>query len=57
MDRVTISVEVINKAMAILGKLPYDQVANIVEEIRRDVKPIEGAPTKPAARKPKGAKA
>jgi hypothetical protein len=40
-ERVTVSVEVLNKVMAVLGQLPYQQVSGIVDELRADVKPVE----------------
>jgi hypothetical protein len=39
--RIHISVEVINKILSILSMLPYQQVAGVIEEIKKDAKPIE----------------
>jgi len=43
-ERVSVSVEVMNKVMAVLGNLPYQQVAGLVQEVQQDVKPIDGKP-------------
>lgn len=46
-QRVTISIEVLNKAMGILGQLPYNQVGQVIADIQKDVKPelsvVEGS--------------
>jgi hypothetical protein len=42
-ERVTISVEVVNKVLAVLTQLPYQQVAGLVDEVQQDVQQIEGA--------------
>ena len=44
MERITLSVEVMNKIMNVMGQLPYQQVAQLVQEIQQDAKKIE-APT------------
>jgi hypothetical protein len=41
-ERVTVSVEIVNKILAVLTQLPYQQVAGLVTEIQNDVKQIEG---------------
>jgi hypothetical protein len=42
-ERVTVSVEVLNKVLAVLTQMPYQQVAGIVDELQKDVQQIEGA--------------
>jgi hypothetical protein len=40
-ERISVSVEVINKVLAVLTQMPYQQVAAVVEELRTDVEQIE----------------
>lgn len=39
-QRVTISVDALNKVLGVLGSLPYQQVAQVIQEVQHDVKPV-----------------
>jgi len=41
MSRAILSLETINKVMQVLGKLPYQDVAEVIDMIRKDVQVIE----------------
>lgn len=43
-ERLTISVEVMNEILAIFGNMPYTQSAAIIEKIKGDVRPVETEP-------------
>ena len=43
-ERMSLSIEVINKVMTVLSQMPYQQVQAVIEEIRADAKPIEDTP-------------
>ena len=39
-ERVTISGEVLNEVLNVLGQLPYVQSANVIKKIQEDIRPI-----------------
>lgn len=41
---VTISVDVLNKVFNVLGQLPYQQVAGLVQEVHQDVQSKNAQP-------------
>ena len=40
MEKVTISTEVLNKVLNVLAQRPYAEVANIIDEVQKDVTPL-----------------
>jgi len=40
-ERVTLSTEVLNGVLKILADLPFSQVANVINAIQADAKPVE----------------
>jgi hypothetical protein len=49
MSKATLSLETINKVMQVLGTLPYQDVAEVIDMIRKDVQVVEddGSPQEP----------
>ena len=41
MAQFTISEEVLNKVLSVLAQQPYGSVANIIQEVQQDIKPVE----------------
>ena len=39
-QRVSVRVDVLNKVLAVLGNMPYQQVANVIGELQEDAKPL-----------------
>jgi hypothetical protein len=39
-ERVTVSTEIMNKALGVLSQRPYMEVAGIISELQADVRPI-----------------
>lgn len=39
-ERVTVSVEVLNRVLGVLSQRPYAEVANIITEVQQDVRPV-----------------
>ena len=40
-ERVTLSTEVLNGVLKVLADLPFSQVANVINAIQTDAKPVE----------------
>jgi hypothetical protein len=45
MERMTVSTEVLNKVLQVLGAMPYAQVASVVQELQQDAQPLESEAT------------
>jgi len=40
-ERVTLSTEVLNGVLKVLAEMPFSQVANVINSIQADAKPVE----------------
>jgi hypothetical protein len=39
-ERVTIGVETLNEVLGLLSQQPYNSVANVIQKVQQDVKPL-----------------
>lgn len=39
-DRMTVSTEMLNKVLNVLAQRPYAEVAQVINELQQDIKPI-----------------
>ena len=42
-ERLSVSTEVLNKALNTLAQMPYSQVAGVIQSLQQDVRPLEDA--------------